>query len=343
MDADWYVDPLSRFEGRFFDGERWTERVSDGGAAAIDPDFPQHGTETDTPALPAPAEPAAEQPNDIGPLAIVAPLHDSVSVESVGPGRGRKASLMQESPVRTVAVLDSSLVASPVTLVQPASANGRSGRAPIVWGLLGLIAALAVAGLLLLRNDEPTGGTVAEPVELDSEQEARVEDLEAGGSVEDLEAEPIEELEVDAPIGAVAPGTSFASSEAVEVGGLRIINGESVLIGLTDWHQGFAAQRGVELGPSASCWFAQLGGAAVQVAHCGPVGGSANSEFLFDSVPLLFEEAPLGGQIAQPVVDAAMTDALLANALTLVGRDGDPPPLSIEGATRGDRDNDGGD
>jgi hypothetical protein len=58
IDADWYVDPLGRFEGRFFDGERWTERVSDGGAIAIDPDFIEHGTET--PVLSAPSEPAAE-------------------------------------------------------------------------------------------------------------------------------------------------------------------------------------------------------------------------------------------------------------------------------------------
>lgn len=344
MDADWYVDPLGRFEGRFFDGERWTERVSDGGAVAIDPDFPQQGTETETPALPAPTKPAVEQSNDLAP-AIVANLDDSVSVEPVVtpvlPSRDRKASLMQESPVRTVAVLESSLVRSHLTSVQLASAGGRSGRAPIVWGLLGLIAALAVAALLLLRNDEPAGEAVAEPVELDSEQEARVGDLEAGGSVEDLEAEPIEELEVDAPIGAVDPGTSFASSEAIEVGGLRIVNGESVLVALANWHQDFAPQRGVELGPSASCWFGQLGGAAVQVAHCGPVGGSADSEFLFDSVPLLFEETA-AGPVAQPVVDAAMTDAVLANALTLVGRESAPPPLSLEGATRRDRDDEGG-
>jgi hypothetical protein len=345
MDADWYVDPLGRYEGRFFDGERWTERVSDAGAVAIDPAFPRQGTETEAPALPEPTEPAVEQPNDLPP-AIVAPRDDFVLVEPVvarvDPGRGRKASLMQESPVRTVAVLDSSLVSAPVTSVQPASAGGRSGRAPIVWGLLGLIAALAVAGLLLLRDDEPGGEAVAEPLELDSEQEARVEDLEAGGSVEDLGAEPIEELEVDAPIGAVDPGTSFASTEAIKVGGLRIINGESLLVALADWHQDFAPQRGVELGPTASCWFGQLGGAAVQVAHCGPVGGSVDSEFLFDSVPLLFEETA-AGPVAQPVVDAVITDAVLANALTLVGRESTPPPLSLEGATRGDRVDAGGD
>ncbi|MGK0225664.1 MAG: hypothetical protein ACI8XD_000473 [Thermoproteota archaeon] len=343
IDADWYVDPLGRFEGRFFDGERWTERVSDGGAIAIDPDFIEHGTET--PVLSGPSEPAAEEPNDLSLVAIAAPLDDLVSVEPAGvrvrPDRGSKASSMQESPARVVAVLGSSLVRAPGTLVRPASVGGGPGRGPIVLGLLSLIVALAVAGLLLLSDDDPGGDVVAKQVELDSEQEARVEDLEAGGSVGDLGAEAIEELEVDASIGAVGPGTPFALSEAIEVGSLRIINGESVLVALADWHQGFAAQRGVELGPLASCWFGQLGGAAVQVAHCGPVGGSADSEFFFDSVPLLFEDT-MAGLVAQPVVNAAMTDAVLANALTLVGRKSTPPPLSLEGASQGDRDNEGG-
>ena len=39
MDADWYVDPLGRFEGRYFDGAQWTDQVSDGGIAAVDPDW----------------------------------------------------------------------------------------------------------------------------------------------------------------------------------------------------------------------------------------------------------------------------------------------------------------
>jgi hypothetical protein len=50
----------------------------------------------------------------------------------------------------------------------------------------------------------------------------------------------------------------------------------------------------------------------------------------------------MAGLVAQPVVNAAMTDAVLANALTLVGRKSTPPPLSLEGASQGDRDNEGG-
>lgn len=36
MIADWYVDPIERFDGRFFDGVAWTEQVSDGGVLRID-------------------------------------------------------------------------------------------------------------------------------------------------------------------------------------------------------------------------------------------------------------------------------------------------------------------
>lgn len=308
MDADWYTDPLGRFDGRFFDGERWTERVSDGGALATDHDFPPFVNEQD--AHERETEPAAD-------FSSTAP-----AVKSVNPGRHLHASLIEESPVRVVAVLDPSIVSPALAGSVPAD---RPSRTPIVWGLLALIAALLVAGLVLLSGDDSPSGGVAESVELDREQEARVEDLEAGGTAADVEETPIEDLEVDALEGAVAPGSSFDPSETIEVGGLRVLNGASMLTELREWHAEFAAERGVELNESASCWFGQLGGAAVQVAHCGPVGGSADSEFLFDSVPLLFEDAD-GGQIAQPVVDAVSIDAVLANALTLVGIQGDTPP-----------------
>ena len=35
--AGWLADPLGRHELRYWDGERWTEHVSDGGAQATDP------------------------------------------------------------------------------------------------------------------------------------------------------------------------------------------------------------------------------------------------------------------------------------------------------------------
>lgn len=35
----WFPDPLERFEGRFFDGEQWTNQVSDDGFQREDPDW----------------------------------------------------------------------------------------------------------------------------------------------------------------------------------------------------------------------------------------------------------------------------------------------------------------
>jgi hypothetical protein len=36
-DPGWYTDPLARFEFRYWDGLRWTEHVSNGGNAMVDP------------------------------------------------------------------------------------------------------------------------------------------------------------------------------------------------------------------------------------------------------------------------------------------------------------------
>jgi uncharacterized protein YxjI len=40
--ADWYADPLGRFELRYYDGAAWTEHVTTGGAQSVDP----FGTDT---------------------------------------------------------------------------------------------------------------------------------------------------------------------------------------------------------------------------------------------------------------------------------------------------------
>jgi hypothetical protein len=47
----WYPDPYRRHESRYWDGGRWTEHVSDAGAAAVDP------TAWGTPSAPASAAP----------------------------------------------------------------------------------------------------------------------------------------------------------------------------------------------------------------------------------------------------------------------------------------------
>jgi len=39
-EAGWYVDPLGRFQGRFFDGVAWTDQVSVDGRLATDPAWP---------------------------------------------------------------------------------------------------------------------------------------------------------------------------------------------------------------------------------------------------------------------------------------------------------------
>jgi len=35
--AQWAADPIGRHQHRYWDGSRWTEHVSDGGVASIDP------------------------------------------------------------------------------------------------------------------------------------------------------------------------------------------------------------------------------------------------------------------------------------------------------------------
>lgn len=39
VDAGWFVDPVGTFSGRFFDGENWTDQVSDQGVLQIDQDW----------------------------------------------------------------------------------------------------------------------------------------------------------------------------------------------------------------------------------------------------------------------------------------------------------------
>lgn len=301
MDADWYEDPLGRYDGRFFDGESWTAEVSDGGALSIDEDFPPSADGSQEQVVPA-----------------VAPISTSTTVRAT-PG--------SESPVRVVAILDESLVARPVEerreITEP---EGRS-RTWLVAGLLAVAALLAV--IFLTRSN----GT-----DLDPDQADRVEDLQAGtgGDGVDLDELDVDALDVDAPEVMLDPDAVFDPSDVVTVGTLNVVNGSSMLAALVEWHQGFATGRGVRLGADHGCWFGELGTAAVQVAHCGPVGGSADTEYLFDLVPVDFIDIE-EGQLAQPVVDAVMPDTVIANAVTLIGSaDGPAPPESLT-QTRGER------
>lgn len=307
MDADWYVDPLDRFDGRFFDGERWTERVSQDGKVAIDPDFPPVDADRPDDSVGFGDEVGDESG---GHTAVVAPetVTDRVSARrTVRPDL--PAADITESPVRVVATLEQPL--------GPRPAGSDSWRRRLVWG--GLVALAGVLAVLLgiyLGGRNDTASVQAEPVELDGQDAARLEDLETGGA--DQVVEDATEFEIDAPEATVPEGATFDADELIRVGALRILNGVSVLRDLEEWHRGYADERRIVLGSDAKCWFGQLGGAAVQMAHCGPVGVSDDEDFLYDLVPLVFEDVE-GGQIAQPVVDAATPNAVLSNALTLIG------------------------
>lgn len=300
MDADWYEDPLGRYDGRFFDGENWTARVSADGVLETDDEFP--------------AAPA---------VSPVAPAPQPEAARSARPEAGT------ESPVRVVAVVDESLVDDRPT-ASPKGARQREKQRRLARMMLALLVGLA---LLVFAIDFFTRS------DLDQSQTDRVEDLEAGSAFDgDLEDLDIDQLEVDAPEGAVDPRQEFDPSETIEIGSLNIVNGSSALANLVDWHQRYTDGRGIALGPDAGCWFGQLGGAAVQVAHCGPVAGSADTEYLFDLVPVNFVDVE-NGQLAQPVVDAVTPDTVIANAVTLIGSaDGPAAPDGLT-QTRGERGN----
>ena len=296
MDADWYVDPLGRYDGRFFDGQMWTERVSSDGRLTLDPDWPPR------------EEPA------------VAPL------DHRGP---RRATTLAESPVRTVAVLDDLPVANSDRTESRRLATRRA------WVMLAAIAALVAIVVLMIvtNNGDNQSGTLAdqpvsEPIDLDD-----LEDLEPLEGLVEEEAPVVDTT--DQTGLAVDPAADFAPSERIDVGALTVVNGESVLLALEAWHRGAVGARDITLASGAGCWFGELGGAAVQTVQCGPVAGTADTEYLYDLVPLRMAEID-AGHVAQPVVEAVTVNTVLANGLDLVGRrNGPPPPVNQD--NRGDR------
>lgn len=150
------------------------------------------------------------------------------------------------------------------------------------------------------------------------------------GSAADADTAPSrsrDDAASSAPSDAEPETPSSADDDAIEVGRVRVVNGVSVLADLALWHQGIAAPRRVQLGDDARCWFARFGTEAVQFVACGPVGGSAESEFLYDLVSVVFEDTG-GGSIARPLRDEVTIDSVLPNGLTLVGPEGIAPPDS---------------
>lgn len=296
MDADWYKDPLGRFDGRYFDGERWTDRVRRGQRSETDP-IDISPTELDPPTRSSRVlGPAVQQP-------AVAPLRRRI----------RRASMIEESPARVVAVLDDSIS-------EPGGVRHRAGRRRRWYLAVGLAAAIVAAMVAILGR----GGTeTVQAANLDAEQVDRVEDVtEMQGETSSGEAQA---LDPEATSGSATRQPALSANDVIVVGDVPVLNGVPVLDDLAGWHRTQATERGVRLGAGAGCWFGHLGDAAVQVAHCGPVGVSDANELLYDLVPLAFEAAS-EGQLAQPVLDDITIDSVLANTLTLVGTPENPPP-----------------
>lgn len=312
MDADWYEDPLGRYDGRFFDGDQWTAQVSANGSLQTDPDFPLTDDQLD--------QPQTFEASGAS-VAAVAP------VDAKGP---RRATTLAESPVRTVAVLDESLIAARSPTTPAATGDGRHR-----WRWFGLAALAALAALVILfvvgsGDDQPVA-------ELDATEEERVADLESSGLSADQDVSQAEPLQAEAPAEPLLDDDSFDAADSVQVGSLNVLNGAPLLDDLQQWHRGYRSETGTTLGPDTGCWFGQLGDAAVQVVQCGPIGDDA--EILFDLVPVFFEEAE-GGRLARANIDDVVPDAVVANALTLVGHpDGVQPPAQFV-TSRGERDQD---
>jgi len=279
MEADWYEDPFDRYDGRFFDGETWTERVSDGGVLRVDPDF---GAD-DLGSAAGPVDP--DTAGSSLPKPATAPDHGDVSIDSstpavtpVDPSGAQRATAGQESPSRVVAVLDDEVVRqyNPRSVPDAGEAPGndasaghgqvdsraRSGRRLSPLLLLLLIPILLVPALLwaFSGDDSPR---------LDEEQVSRIEDLQAGPDQNAADTVDSDGLAVDLPDGMVDPNTDFAASELIEVGSLQIANGSSFLADLAAWHAENAGDA--TLGAGASCWFGNLGGGAGFA--CAVVGG----------------------------------------------------------------------
>ena len=177
MTPDWYVDPLGRYEGRYFDGEQWTAQVKDRGRLVIDPDWDRPAPapaasddlatdetgvvttiETASPAAAATATEATVE-GDVGfaepvraAVEPVAPVLDPIDETAVAAGT---VDFSQESPARQVAVLDSPDPA-PVSEAIVGDEDESGGRR---WLYVLGLAILALALLLillprLLGNDE---------------------------------------------------------------------------------------------------------------------------------------------------------------------------------------------
>ncbi len=368
MTPDWYVDPLGRYEGRYFDGEQWTAQVKDRGRLVIDPDWDRPEVDPDAadeatsvddtiddttdqdfdPGFDEPVR-AAVEPIAPAPTIDPAPVLDPVDETAVAAG---SVDFSQESPARQVAVLDSP---DPEPISETIAVDDKSSGSRRWLYVLGL-AILALALLLillprLLSNDETADGD-DQPVAAVDEDTDRAETAEADdadpadeGALPATEAEDdtdaaIEAEDADAMDDSATEDDAMddsadgaaqvdENSDALMVGSLEILNAKPVLRDLAVWHESSLTGRDITLGDDADCWLGSIGEAVVQNAHCGPVAATPGAEPRFDLVPLRFEDVSEGVIQIRPVTDAVVIDAVLPNGLELVGRDGPIDPTSF--------------
>ncbi len=171
MTPDWYVDPLGRYEGRYFDGERWTAQVKDRGRLVIDPDWDRPIAATtdaagsnqigdgQTGENETGAGPSATPEFDTNDHNAVEPISTGAVLVEETPVAAGGMDFSQESPTRQVAVLEAPELAAPELAVvneQPSTvADGievddDSDSSNRRWLYILGLAILALAVLLIL-------------------------------------------------------------------------------------------------------------------------------------------------------------------------------------------------
>ena len=131
--ADWYADPLGRYQFRYWDGMCWTHHVASYGEASIDPlDAP--------PAKGRSASPAAESRQASAPdmAGNEAQFADSTKEETRGP----------DASVPAPDVADATDPVERLAAELRAKMNNREDAKPIVWKLASLCDARSVPLLL---------------------------------------------------------------------------------------------------------------------------------------------------------------------------------------------------
>ena len=235
MEPDWYVDPLGRFEGRYFDGEQWTDQVKLDGRLAADPDFPpaeqamaasaESSASADAFSTAAVVEGVApEQPvgaGAVGPddrsetdwnaaAAAVTPIATSTTASQTP--EPSQIDYSVESPARPVAVLGDE-ADKHLPAFQPKDHEfdlgpdeKPSGRKWVV--LLGLALLAVLLAALLLPRLFDSDGDIADPVD-GEETTAQVDDTAATdsdvvGDDTDATADATDDS-ADDPVGDTAP------------------------------------------------------------------------------------------------------------------------------------------